>query len=508
MSDPFPPLGWSPQLESWPYWMPQAFMGLLPPLPTSPSPAPKQLEDPWSELSTSQSLERLGVPAATAPQPSELWDRSTPSWLRSAIAPSGGILGSFPPANNLGTEKPPAWSLAPAVSSGGLLAQLAQPSDPAEQRAPAWPAPPFDASLGSAWAPAAPIAHLASTHIWPFAPLRRSPSAAPFPGNSFYLSQVPPAPDWESVPADATTGITQSVGETPGLPSWGAAVPGSSPENSPPDEAALADEAAAADDPGLRERARLNFLNSYYRGTLFGAGRLAGLAQLAATPDEEGISPDLKRVRDDLRQEYRQITADLARYDRMRSFGSAGELGAAAKAALQQGAITGTADPIVQALNIRAGVQEQYDPARTGLAVGAGALLGAGGRLGSESLSQQLSSKESVLSNLYRWTERTLRVLDPSNSELRRTNTAIWIPTTKDLARLNNEITRIKEERKNLKHLETHHVAAQEFKSDFKRLDIEPEDYLMFYACRRPPSKAGRRTYRAEQLEWTIAQIL
>ena len=537
MSDPFPPLGWSPQPESWPYWMPQAFMGLLPPLPTSPSPAPKQLEDPWSELSTSQSLERLGVPAATAPQPSELWDRSTPSWLRSAIAPSGGILGSFPPANNLGTEKPPAWSLAPAVSSGGLLAQLAQPSDPAEQRAPAWPAPPFDASLGSAWAPAAPIAHLASTHIWPFAPLRRSPSAAPFPGNSFYLSQVPPAPDWESVPADATTGITQSVGETPGLPSWGAAVPGSSPENSPPDEAALADEArrvaglrlgrrerpsvlarssppspeteAAAGDPGLRERARLNFLNSYYRGTLFGAGRLAGLAQLAATPDEEGISPDLKRVRDDLRQEYRQITADLARYDRMRSFGSAGELGAAAlgqlggavlspeswlglnakgatwlwrsgKAALQQGAITGTADPIVQALNIRAGVQEQYDPARTGLAVGAGALLGAGGRLGSESLSQQLSSKESVLSNLYRWTERTLRVLDPSNSELRRTNTAIWIPTTEDLARLNNEITRIKEERKNLKHLETHHVAAQEFKSDFKRLDIEPEDYLMF----------------------------
>src|SRR5713226_7700388 len=214
--------------------------------------------------------------------------------------------------------------------------------------------------------------------------------------------------------------------------------------HSPPDEAALADEArrvaglrlgrrerpsvlarssppspeteAAADDPGLRERARLNFLNSYYRGTLFGAGRLAGLAQLAATPDEEGISADLKRVRDDLRQEYRQITADLARYDRMRSFGSAGELGAAAlgqlggavlsleswlglnakgatwlwrsgKAALQQGAITGTADPIVQALNIRAGVQEQYDPARTGLAVGAGALLGGSLHSAAEALS-------------------------------------------------------------------------------------------------------------------------
>jgi hypothetical protein len=156
-------------------------------------------------------------------KPSELWGRSTPSWLPSAMAPSGGILGSFPQVNNLGTEKPPAWSLTPAASSGGLLAQLTQPSDPAEQSPPARPpvAPPFDASLGSAWAPAAPIAHLASSHIWPLAAPSGSLGAAPFPGNSFYLSRVPPAPDWGSVPADATTGITQSVGATPGLPILG-----------------------------------------------------------------------------------------------------------------------------------------------------------------------------------------------------------------------------------------------------------------------------------------------
>jgi hypothetical protein len=74
----------------------------------------------------------------------------------------------------------------------------------------------------------------------------------------------------------------------------------------------------------------------------------------------------------------------------MRSFGSAGEFGAAAlgelggavlspeswlgagvkgaswlgragKAALQQGAITGAADPIIQGLNIQAGAQDAYD---------------------------------------------------------------------------------------------------------------------------------------------------
>src|SRR5215831_125945 len=163
MSDPFPSLGWLSQPVSWPHWMPQALIGLLPP-PTSPSPAAKPREDPWSEPGTSQSLERLGGPAAIVSQPSEPWDRSSPSWLRSAMAPSSGILGSFPQPNDLGIETPSAWSLAPAASSGGLLAQLTQPSGQAEQEPSTWPpsAMPFDASLGSAWAPAAPIAHLAS----------------------------------------------------------------------------------------------------------------------------------------------------------------------------------------------------------------------------------------------------------------------------------------------------------------------------------------------------------
>src|SRR6266851_1880855 len=80
----------------------------------------------------------------------------------------------------------------PAASSGGLLAQLTQPSDPAARRPPAWPlsAPPFDASLGSDWAPAAPIAHLASSHIWPPAAPSRSPGAVPFPDGDYDLPPV------------------------------------------------------------------------------------------------------------------------------------------------------------------------------------------------------------------------------------------------------------------------------------------------------------------------------
>jgi hypothetical protein len=73
---------------------------------------------------------------------------------------------------------------------------------------------------------------------------------------------------------------------------------------------------------------------AFYRSNFFEDRDLPDLAHsleyLAATPDDPGINPDLKRVRDDLREEHRQITADLARYDRMRRFENRFELGAAA----------------------------------------------------------------------------------------------------------------------------------------------------------------------------------
>ncbi len=129
------------------------------------------------------------------------------------------------------------------------------------------------------------------------------------------------------------------------------------------------------------ERTRLNGVDALYRGTLIGAGRLALMQHYASTPDEAGIDPQTKRWRDQLRKDYPQVIADLARYDQMRGFGSASELGAAAlgqlgdglptpesligvgakgasllwrlaKAGLQQGAVGAAVDPVVQGLNI------------------------------------------------------------------------------------------------------------------------------------------------------------
>ena len=83
-------------------------------------------------------------------------------------------------------------------------------------------------------------------------------------------------------------------------------------------------------EPGLIERVRLNGMDSFYRGTLMGAGNLALMQYYASTPDEAGIDPATKRWRDQLRKEYPRVVADLARYDRMRRFENPAEFGAAA----------------------------------------------------------------------------------------------------------------------------------------------------------------------------------
>jgi hypothetical protein len=50
------------------------------------------------------------------------------------------------------------------------------------------------------------------------------------------------------------------------------------------------------------------------------------------------------------------------------------------KAGLQQGAVSAAADPLVQGLNVKAGVQDEYDPARTAVAAGTGVVTGAAAR--------------------------------------------------------------------------------------------------------------------------------
>jgi hypothetical protein len=103
------------------------------------------------------------------------------------------------------------------------------------------------------------------------------------------------------------------------------------------------------------------------------------------------------------------------RYNRMRTFGTAAEFAAAAigqlggglpspeslvgvgakgttwlarllKAGLQQGAVSAATDPAVQALNIKGGVQDEYDPGRTAIAGATGFVTGAGVKSAAEAL--------------------------------------------------------------------------------------------------------------------------
>lgn len=165
----------------------------------------------------------------------------------------------------------------------------------------------------------------------------------------------------------------------------------------------------------LTERLRLNRQEAYYRGSILGSSRLALMANLTRTPDPPDTDPGRKRANDGLRTEYKGIVADLAAYDLMKPWGSTLEAATAlggqlegsllspeswvgwgargtsflwrtAKAGAQQAVIQGGADPIVQALDASAGVQDGYDPMRTVTAMGMGALIGGGAHAAGEGL--------------------------------------------------------------------------------------------------------------------------
>lgn len=195
-----------------------------------------------------------------------------------------------------------------------------------------------------------------------------------------------------------------------------------------------------AGEPGLLERFKLNQTDGYYRGTLAGAADLSRMATIKARVDAGATDDDLiKEFMPALAQErpdqvnqrkgrleqlraqadqYDSVVADLARYDLIAPWGTSAEgaaalaghlvgglqtpesfLGAGAKgasllvrgvkAAAQQGAISGLSDPIIQWLNIKSNVQNEYEPMRTAAAVGLGAIIGGGLHVGGELLSSR-----------------------------------------------------------------------------------------------------------------------
>lgn len=161
---------------------------------------------------------------------------------------------------------------------------------------------------------------------------------------------------------------------------------------------------------GIFDRARLNAVDGFTRGTLAGAAAMRGLK---AASDSENLDP---ATRQKARAVYDSFNNDLVRYDLMRSFegpleGSAAFAGQVYGSLFSPeslvvrvpglGKIIGTAgggtiarigegfatqaglqlatDPAVQALSIGAGTQQEFSPARTALGAAIGGAVGGGG---------------------------------------------------------------------------------------------------------------------------------
>jgi hypothetical protein len=80
---------------------------------------------------------------------------------------------------------------------------------------------------------------------------------------------------------------------------------------------------------------------------------------------------------------------------------------------------------------------------------------------------------------LYNSAHRTLRALDPRNPQLVSASTETWIPTNRDIIRLNDEIARVRYKR-GLSDLEPHHTLPRQFSAKFNKHGIDIEHYVIF----------------------------
>lgn len=275
------------------------------------------------------------------------------------------------------------------------------------------------------------------------------------------LSDDGPWPDIPS-PADEARGSREIVGRQ----QRGTAKPAPAepkPEKPSPESAVEAESpfernrgGPQDDGPELLERSRLNMVNSYYKGTLAGAGALSAMARIYLEEDPPDLEPGMKEARANARKQYDTIVADLIAYDLMPSWSGLPQLGAAiggsvagalpspesfagwaAKGstwvartmwtALQQGLISGASDPVIQMLNMDAGAQHEYEGWQTvgafafGGALGAGfhaAGEGVGHLIGQRQLRKQLAElgqidKDAIAADHARWAADPRNGIDP-----------------------------------------------------------------------------------------------
>src|SRR6266702_6412269 len=92
---------------------------------------------------------------------------------------------------------------------------------------------------------------------------------------------------------------------------------------------------------------------------------------------------------------------------------------------------------------------------------------------------RELSPLQEIQLMLYSSAHRTLRELDLKNPQLSSLSTSSWVPTSRDINRLNEEIARVKREQ-SLSDLEPHHTLPRQFFDKLVPHGIDPEDFVMF----------------------------
>jgi Predicted lipoprotein of unknown function (DUF2380) len=86
---------------------------------------------------------------------------------------------------------------------------------------------------------------------------------------------------------------------------------------------------------------------------------------------------------------------------------------------------------------------------------------------------------ESIRLLLHANAHRTLRQLDPKNPQLKSVSSPTWVPSQSDIARLHEEIARVRRER-GLPELELHHTLPRQFAPQFNEAGIDIENYRAY----------------------------
>jgi hypothetical protein len=230
MSDEFLPPGsllWS---ESWPYWMPNTLLGMLPPLAL-----PRVPGDQFGGHGLQQSFSANGEAASPPNDPA---GGNAPAWLDPAISSraSGGILRFLTQSDGLLNQSPSAWaqSAMPFRASAGILAPLTRANDHREQSPPAW------LQLVSRWS------HEPSAAMWDSSTLATPstrapvlPSAPQRAADSALIQTLAPIPTLDEVLSDADPQeLVPGARYAQNLPRRGATGP-SGRELSPPESIRL-----------------------------------------------------------------------------------------------------------------------------------------------------------------------------------------------------------------------------------------------------------------------------